>query len=111
MASCCVILRGCGGSGVSTLGSYAGGGSGAWVTAVLKMAAIFLRAVVCFSPRCGMGMDGVGFCWASVSSAAALGTTFAGERLGKFFWTGKSSVVSDTCSDAVLFIGCQASAV
>ena len=46
VASFCVILRGCGGSGVSTLRSYAGGGSGAWVTAVLKMAAIFLRAVV-----------------------------------------------------------------
>ena len=49
-----------------------------------------------------MGMDGVGFCSASVRSAAALVTASAGDRLGRFFWDENSSVVSDTLSDAVL---------
>ena len=100
MAGCCVL--GCGGSGIYTLGSCAGGGSGAWDTAVLKMAASCLRAVICFSPRRGMGLDGVGFCSESVRSAAALVTASAGDRLGKFFWNGNSSFVPDTRSDAVL---------
>ena len=83
MAGCCVLS--CGGFGVSTLGSCAGGGAGAWGAAVLKMAAICLRAVVCFSPRFVMGLGGVGFYSASVRSAAALVTASAGDRLGKFF--------------------------
>ena len=111
MVGCCVLLRGCCGYGVSTLESCAGGGAGAWGTDVLKMFASCFRAGVCFSLRCRMGMDGVGFCRATGRSANTLVTTSVGERLGEFFWTGKSSVVSDTCSDAVLFIGCQASAV
>ena len=49
-----------------------------------------------------MGMYGVGFCRASVRSEAALVTASAGDRLGKFFWTGNSSVVLDTHSNAVL---------
>ena len=49
-----------------------------------------------------MGLDGVGFCRASVRSAATLVTTYAGDRLGKFFWTGNSSFVLDTRYDAVL---------
>ena len=49
-----------------------------------------------------MGFDGVGFCRASVRSMAALVTESAGDSLGKFFWTGNSSVLSDTRSDAVL---------
>ena len=49
-----------------------------------------------------MGVDGVGFCSASVRSAAALSTASAGDRLGQFFWAGNSSVVLDTRSDAVL---------
>ena len=61
-----------------------------------------LRAVVCFYTRCGIGLDGVGFCRASVRSAVALVTASAENRLGKFFWTGNSSVVSDTRFDAVL---------
>ena len=69
---------------------------------MLKMAASCLRDVVCFSTRCGMGMYGVGFCRASVRSEAALVTASAGDRLGKFFWTGNSSVVLDTHSNAVL---------
>ena len=47
-------------------------------------------------------MDGAGLRRASVRSAAALVTASDGERLGYFFWTGKSSVVTDTCSDDVL---------
>ena len=105
MVGCCVLLRGCCGSGVSTLGSCAGGGAGAWGTDVLRMVASCLRSGVCFSPRYGMGMDGVGFCRASGRSAATLVTVSVGERLGEFFWNGKNSVVSDTRSDAVLFIG------
>ena len=97
----CQVL-GCGCSGVSTLGSFEGGGDGAWGTSVLKMDDSCLRAVVCFYTRCGIGLDGVGFCRASVRSAVALVTASAENRLGKFFWTGNSSVVSDTRFDAVL---------
>ena len=100
MAGCCVLFYG--GSGVSTPINFAGGGDGAWSTAVLKMAASFLRAVICLSPRCGMGLDGVGFCSVSVRSAAMLVAAFSGERLGKFFCTGNISVVWDTCSDDFL---------
>ena len=100
MAGCYIL--GCGGFGVSTLGSCTGGGAGAWGTAVLKMAVSCLSAVVCFYPRCRMGLDGVGFCSASVRSAAVIVTAYAGDRLGNFFWAGNSSVVSDTRSDAVL---------
>ena len=49
-----------------------------------------------------MGVDGVGFCSASVRSAAALSTASAGDRLGGFFWTGNISVLSDTRSDTIL---------
>ena len=105
MVGCCVLLRGCGGYGVSTLGSCAGGGAGAWGMDVMKMVSSCLRSVVFFSLRYGMGMDGVGFCRASGRSAATLVTVSVGERLGEFFWNGKNSVVSDTRSDAVLFIG------
>ena len=99
MAGCCVLLRGCGGSGVSALRSCAGGGDGAWGTAVLNMAASFLRAVVCLYRRCGMGLDVVGICRASGRSATALVTAYAGNRLGNFLRASNSSVVSDTCSD------------
>ena len=100
VAGCHVL--GCGGCGVYTLWSCAGGGDGAWGTAMLKMAASCLIDVVCFYPRCGMGLDGVDLCSASVRSEAALVTESSGNRLGKFFWTGNSSVVLDTSSDAVL---------
>ena len=46
MAICCVILRGCGGSSVSNLGSCAGGDTGACGTAMLKMVTSCLRDVV-----------------------------------------------------------------
>ena len=49
-----------------------------------------------------MGLDGVGFCRASFRSDAALFTASDGERLENLLWTWKSSVVSDTRSDAVL---------
>ena len=49
-----------------------------------------------------MGLDGVGFCRASGRSAAALITASSDKRIEKLFWTGKSSVVLDTHSDAVL---------
>ena len=102
MAGCCVL--GFGGFGVSTLVSCAGGGAGSWGTVVLKMAAIFLSDIVCFSPRCRMGLDCVGCCSASVRSAAVLVTASAGNRLGKFFWAVNCSVVLDTRSDFVLFM-------
>ena len=100
MVGCCVLV--CGGFGVSTLGGCVGGCAGAWGTAVLKMAASCLNAIVCFYLRYGMGMDGIGCCSASVGSAAALVTASDGNRLGKFFWDGNISVVSDTCSNDVL---------
>ena len=99
MAGCFVL--GCGGFGVSTLGSCARGDAGAWGAAMLNMAARLLSAIVCFYPRCGMGLDGVGCCIAPVRSAAALVTASAVDRLGKFFWAGNSSVVLDTRSEAV----------
>ena len=49
-----------------------------------------------------MGLDGIRLCRASVRSEAALVTASAGDRLGKFFWIGNSSVLLDTHSDAVL---------
>ena len=49
-----------------------------------------------------MGLDVVGFCRAPVRSVFALVTASAGNRLGKFFWTGNSPVMLDTSSDAVL---------
>ena len=100
MLGCCVLV--CGGFGVSTLGGCTGGCAGAWGTAVLKMDASCLSAVICFSISCGMGLDGVGFCKASVRSAAAIVTVSAVKRLGDFFWTGKSSVLLDTRSDDLL---------
>ena len=102
MAGCYILLHGCGGSGVSTLGSCAGGCAGAWGTSVFKMTASCLRAVACLSPRCGMGLDGVGLCRTSVRSVNAIVTPSSSDSIGKFFWTGNSSVVSDTRSDAVL---------
>ena len=100
MAGCCILV--CGGFDVSTLGSCAGGGSGTWVTDVFKMADSCLRDIFCFSPRCVTGMGGVGFCSASVRSAAALVTASAGDRLGKFLCTRNNSVVSYTRSYAFL---------
>ena len=100
MVGCCVI--GCGGFGVSTLRSCAGGCAGAWGTAVLKMDASCFSAVVLFSPRCVMGLDDVGGCSAYVRSVAALVTAYSGNILGKLFWAGNSSVVLDTRSGAVL---------
>ena len=100
MADFCVLGRG--GFGVSTLKNCAVGGAGAWGTAMLNMAASCLSAIVFFSPRCEMGMDGVGCCSSSVRSAATLVISSAGDSLGKIFWDGNSLVVSHTCSDAVL---------
>ena len=102
VAGCCVLPLRCCCSGVSTLGSCALGADGACGTVTLKMATSFLNTAVCFYLSWGMGMDGVGFWRTSIRSAAALVTESAGERLGNFFWTGKSSVVLDTCSNAVL---------
>ena len=41
-------------------------------------------------------MDGVGFCTTSIISADSIVTASAIERIGKFFLTGKSSVLLDT---------------
>ena len=100
MAGCRVLIFG--GFGVSTLGSCAGGGAGAWDTAVLKMSNSCVRSVFCLSTMCGMGVNGIGVFRASVRSAAVLVAAYAGDRLGNLFWTRNISVVSDTRSDAVL---------
>ena len=73
-----------------------------WGMSVLKMDSSCLRAVVCLSRRCGVGLDGLWLCRASVRSEAALVTASASDRLGKFFWIRNSSVLLDTHSDAVL---------
>ena len=49
-----------------------------------------------------MGLYILGCCSDFVRSAAALVTAYSGDRLGKFFMAGNSSVVSDTHSDVVL---------
>ena len=49
-----------------------------------------------------MGLDDVWCCSDYVRSVAALVTASSGDRLGKLFWAGNSSVVLDTRSDAVL---------
>ena len=51
-----------------------------------------------------MGLGEAGFLEASVSSADAIVTVFSGKRLGNFFWTGKISIMLDTCYYAVLGI-------
>ena len=48
-----------------------------------------------------MRMDGVGLCRAYVSPAAGFLNASSRNRLGKFLWTGNSSVVPDTRSDDV----------
>ena len=51
-----------------------------------------------------MGLDGSGLWGSSMRLSDALVTAYTGKSLGSFFWTGKSSVMSDTHSDAVLCI-------
>ena len=103
VAVCCVISLWCGVAGVSNLGSWArGGGDGDCGTSMLNMAASCFSAAVCFYPSCRIGHYGYGFWRASVRSAAVLVTACAGERIGNFFWTGKSSFMPDTCYDAIL---------
>ena len=69
---------------------------------MLKVADSLFSVAVCFSPICGMGLDGDGFWRASVRSAYAHVTASAGDRLGNVFLTGKSYVVPENCSDDVL---------
>ena len=49
---------------------------------------ICFSAAFCFSPSCGMGLDGDGFWRASVGSAAACVTVFSGEKLGIYYALG-----------------------
>ena len=102
MGGCCIL--GYGGFVVSALGIFSGGGSSTWGTSMLKMSASCLSAVVCFIPTYIMGMDGVGFCSASLRSAAGIFTASAVNIIGKFFWAGNSSVVSDTHSYDVFVV-------
>ena len=71
-------------------------------SATLNMDSRWRRAAVCLYPRCGIGLVGVIFCWASVRSAAVFITALAGERFGSYALTGKNPVMSDKRSDAVL---------
>ena len=80
------------------------GGDGSFGMAMLKMAASCFSAAVCFYPSYGMGMDGAGFWRDSVRSADTLVTASDGERLGNFFWNGKSSVVLENRYNTVLGI-------
>ena len=83
---CCVLSLRCAGSGVcSTLGSCAVGGESSFGTEMLNMDASFFIASVYFSPSCVMGMDGAGFCRASVNSDAACVIGYSGESLGDLF--------------------------
>ena len=79
-----------------------GGGDGYCGTSMSNMDANFFSAAVCFSPSCGMRLDGVGFWRTSVGSDVVCVTKSSRERLGNFFCTGKSSIMSETRSDAVL---------
>ena len=76
----CAILLRCGGLGViPTIGSCTGGGvDGCCVMFMLKMAASYFSATVCFYPSYGMGLDGYGFWRASVRLAAVCVTASSG---------------------------------
>ena len=54
--------------------------------------------------RGGIGLDGVGYSIASVRSANACVTVSVGGSLGVFVCVGKSSVVSETSYDSVLWV-------
>ena len=69
---------------------------------MLKVSANLFSVAVCFSPSCGMGLDGDGFWGDSVRSAYVHVTASAGDRLGNVFCTGKSYVVPENSSDDVL---------
>ena len=71
---------------------------------MLKMAVNCFSAAFCFSKSYRMGMDGDGFWRDSVSYSDVCVTASSEDRLGNFFCTGNSSVVSETCSDAILSI-------
>ena len=59
-----------------------GGGDGSFGTAVLKMVDSCFSAAVYFSPNFGMSLDRAAFWRASVRSASALVTAYAGESFG-----------------------------
>ena len=86
----------------STLGSWSGRVVCGCGTSVLKSFSSYRRASVWLFPRCGIGLDGVGWSRVYVRSDAACMTPSSGDMLGSFVWDGKSSVVSYTISDAVL---------
>ena len=69
---------------------------------MLNMSANFLSSVVFFYYICGIGIEEVGLCSITVSSAATCVTASTGDRIDILFFVGKSYVVSDTCSEAVL---------
>ena len=77
-------------------------GGGYFGTAMSKMDASCFSAPASFFPIFGMGLDEAVFYRIYVRSASLLVTAFLGERLVNFFWDGNISVVSDTCSNAIL---------
>ena len=99
MPGCCVIPLLYVVSGVCyTLGRCAVEGDGSCDMDMFNM------ADSCLSTSCGVGLDGAGLWRDFVSSTSVCVTASDGERLGNFFCTGNSSIVSDTCYDAVLGI-------
>ena len=75
---------------------------GACGTDALKMATNLLSAAVCFYHRCGIGLTGNRFWIASVSSTTVCVTVSVWDKLGTCICTGKSYVLSNTHSEAVL---------
>ena len=103
MVGCCVLPLCCGGSGACyTLGSCSGGVDGSCGTAMLNMSVNCFSDDVCFSPRCRMVLVVEGFWSASMSYTTVCVTTSAGDRIGIFLCTDKSSIDSEARSDDVL---------
>ena len=101
--SCCIILTLCSGADVCyTLKSCARWVGCDSVTAMLKMASNNHSAAVCLLPRCGIGFYKVVFWRVSVTSTAACVAASTMERLGSCVHAGKSYVVLETHSEAIL---------
>ena len=71
---------------------------------MLNMAANLHDDVVCFYPKCGIGLAGSGLWSTSVRSATTCINLSDGDSLRSCFCYGKSYIVSEAHSEAVLGI-------
>ena len=69
---------------------------------MLKISYNYHRAKVFFFTRCVIGIDGLGFCRSFVSSSATFITASDEEIIDSCVCSGKSSIVSESSSEAFL---------